>query len=191
MFLDAPVFRAGAAKNTRKNPVSEPAPHPAHLAFCHAEGQPDVHAHHALRLAQLHLLALGQLPQRAGIQALQPGQGGVIAGVHQGAVLGQVHRTALFQHLADELGAEIVPPALPPDVQPAEQQPQRVEPVEVAVVHHMFRAASGPGIGFIRDFQRIERAGDILPLQKQAPVEVLPAGARREHGIAVFAGGTV
>ena len=78
-----------------------------------------------------------------------------------------------------------------PDVHPAEQQPQRVEPVEVAVVHHMLRAASGPGIGFLRDFQRIERAGDILPLQKHAPVEVLPAGARREHGIAVFAGGTV
>ena len=150
-------FPRRSGQKHQKNPVSEPAPHPAHLAFCHAEGQPDVHAHHALRLAQLHLLALGQLPQRAGIQALQPGQGGVIAGVHQGAVLGQVHRPALFQHLADELGAEIVPPALPPDVQPAEQQPQRVEPVEVAVVHHMFRAASGPGIGFLRDTRHLKQ----------------------------------
>ena len=65
-------FPRRSGQKHQKNPVSEPAPHPAHLAFCHAEGQPDVHAHHALRLAQLHLLALGQLPQRAGIQALQP-----------------------------------------------------------------------------------------------------------------------
>ena len=76
-------------------------------------------------------------------------------------------------------------------VQRAEQQPHRVEAVKLAVVHHVVGAALGAGIGLIRHLQRIERTGDILPQPEHAPVEVFPAGPRREHGVAVFPGGAV
>ena len=81
---------------------------------------------------------------------------------------GQVQRAALLQHLADELGAEIVAAAVPANVQCTEQQPHRVEAVKLAVVHHVVGAALGAGIGLIRHLQRIERTGDILPQPEDA-----------------------
>ena len=78
--------------------------------------QAGIDADHRGRLAQLHGLALGQVGKASLVQTLQLGQLGVVVGVHQGAVLRQLHRAALFQHLADELGAEIMPAALPADM---------------------------------------------------------------------------
>ena len=153
----------------------------------HVQIQPD----DAFHLAHLHALALGQTGQPPAVQTLELGHGRVIVGAHEGAVPGQVQRAALLQHLADELGAEIVAAAVPADVQRAEQQPHRVEAVKLAVVHHVVGAALGAGIGLIRHLQRIERTGDILPQPEDAPVEVFPAGPRREHGVAVFPGGAV
>ena len=81
--------------------------------------------------------------------------------------------------------------AVPADMKRAEQQPQRVEAVELAVGHHMFGAALGAGVGLVRHFQRIERAGDVLPQPEDALVQVFPARPRREHGVAVLPGGAV
>ena len=150
-----------------------------------------VEAHDALHLAHLHALALGQVGQRAPVEAAQLRQLGVIAGVHKGAGLGQVQRAALLEHLADELGAEIMPTALPADMHPAEQQAQRIEAVQLAVVHHVLGAALGPDVGLVGHFQRIEGAGDVLPHEEHAPVQVLPAGACGEHGVAVLPGRAV
>ena len=93
-----------------------------HSALHSPQKDVQVKAHDALHLAQLHALALGQAGQRTAVEAAQLGQLGVIAGVHEGAGLWQLQRTALLEHLADELGAEIMPAALPADMHPAEQQ---------------------------------------------------------------------
>ena len=111
--------------------------------------------------------------------------------MHQGTVLGQRHRAALLQHLADELRAEIMPAALPADMQPAQNQPQRVEAVLLAVAHEVLGAVQGVGIGLVGHLQRIQRTGGVVPQTENTLVQVFLAGARREHGIAVFAGGTV
>ena len=118
-------------------------------------------------------------------------QGGVIVGVHQGAVLGQLQCPALFQHLADELRAEIVPTPPPADVQPAQDQPQHIEAVQVAVGHHVVGPAAGAGVGLLAHLQRIEGAGHVRAQPERTPVQVLPAGACGEHGVAVLAGGAV
>ena len=54
-----------------------------------------------------------------------------------------------------------------------------------------FGAAAGAGVGLVGHFQRVQRAGHIFPQTEHAPVQVFPAGSRREHGIAVFAGRAV
>ena len=106
-------------------------------------------------------------------------------------MLGQLHGTALFQHLADELGAEIVPAALPADMHPAECKTDDVEPVKAAVGHHVLGTTAGTDVGFIAHIQRIQCAGHVLPQTEHTPVQVFPAGPCREHGIAVFAGRAV
>ena len=164
---------------------------PTHSALHSPQKDVQVKTHDALHLAQLHVLALGQAGQRTAVEAAQLGQLGVIAGVHEGAGLWQLQRTALLEHLTDELGAEIMPAALPADMHPAEQQTQRIEAVELPVVHHVLGAALGAGVGFVRHFQRVEGAGDVLPHKKHAPVQVLPAGTCGEHGITILAGRAV
>ena len=84
-----------------------------------------------------------------------------------------------------------MPTALPADMHPTEQQTQRIEAVELTVVHHVLSAALGAGVGFVRHFQRVEGAGDVLPHEEHAPVQVLPAGTCREHGITILAGRAV
>ena len=84
-----------------------------------------------------------------------------------------------------------MPTALPADMHPAEQQTQRIEAVELPVVHHVLSAALGAGVGFVSYFQRVEGAGDVLPHEEHAPVQVLPAGTCGEHGVAVLTGRAV
>ena len=84
-----------------------------------------------------------------------------------------------------------MPAALPADMHPAEQQAQRIEAVQLAVVHHVLGAALGPDVGLVGHFQRIKGAGDVLPHEEHAPVQVLPAGACGEHGVAVLPGRAV
>ena len=153
--------------------------------------QPGVDADHRGSLAQLHGLALGQVGKPSLIQAPELRQQGVVVGVHQGAVLGQRQRAALFQHLADELGAEIMPAALPADMQCTQDEPQRVEAVQLAPRHHVLGTAQSAAIGLVGDLQRIQRTGGVPAQAENTLVQVLLAGARREHGIAVFAGGAV
>ena len=160
---------------------------PTHSALHSPQKDIQVKAHDALHLAQLHALALGQAGQRTAVEAAQLGQLGVIAGVHEGAGLWQLQRTALLEHLTDELGAEIMPTALPADMHPAEQQTQRIEAVELPVVHHVLGAALGAGVGLVRHFQRVEGTGDVLPHEEHAPVQVFPAGTCGEHGVKVVA----
>ena len=111
--------------------------------------------------------------------------------MHQGAVLRQRQCTALFQHLADELGAEIMVAALPADMQPAQDQPQRVEAVLLAVAHELLGAVQGAEIGLIGHLQRIQRTRGVVPQTENALVQIFFAGTRREHGVAVFAGGAI
>ena len=81
--------------------------------------------------------------------------------------------------------------ALPADMQPAQDQPQRVEAVLLAVTHELLGAAQCVGIGLIGHLQRVQRTGGVVPQAENAFVQVFFAGACREHGVAVFAGGTV
>lgn len=84
-----------------------------------------------------------------------------------------------------------MPAALPADMHPAERKTDDVEPVKAAVGHHVLGTAAGTDVGFITHIQRIQRAGHILTQAEHTPVQVFPAGPRREHGIAVFAGRAV
>ena len=81
--------------------------------------------------------------------------------------------------------------ALPADMQPAQDQPQRVEAVLLAVAHELLGAVQGADIGLVGHLQRVQRTGGIVPQTENALVQVFFAGARREHGVAVFAGGAV
>ena len=72
-----------------------------------------------------------------------------------------------------------MPPPLPADAQPAQQKAQCIELVQMAVVHHVLGPAAGTGVGLVRHLQRVEGAGDVLPLEGDAPVEVLRGWGRR------------
>ncbi len=111
--------------------------------------------------------------------------------MHQGAVLGQRQSAALLQHLTDKLGAEIMPAALPADMQCAQDQPQNIKAVLLAVAHELLGAVQGVGIGLIGHLQRVQRTGGVVSQPENALVQIFLAGARREHGVAVFAGGAV
>ena len=175
-------FRSYTEKSLKK---------PLRPALQQLHQQSGIDADHRGRLAQIHRLALGQVGQASLVQALQLGQQGIVVGVHQGAVLGQRQRTALFQHFADELGAEIMVAALPADMQPAQDQPQRVEAVFLAVAHELLGAVQGAEIGLVGHLQRVQRTRGIVPQTENALVQVFFAGACGEHGVAVFAGGAV
>ena len=122
--------------------ISKKSEQPTYSALHGPQKDVQVKTHDALHLAQLHVLALGQAGQRTAVEAAQLGQLGVIAGVHEGAGLWQLQRTALLEHLTDELGAEIVPAALPADMHPAERKTDDVEPVKAAVGHHVLGTAA-------------------------------------------------
>ena len=81
--------------------------------------------------------------------------------------------------------------ALPADMQPAQDQPQRVEAVLLAVAHELLCAVQGAEIGLIGHLQRIQRTGGVVPQTENALVQIFLAGACGEHGVAVFAGGAV
>ena len=111
-----------------KNSIfSKNLPHSGRAGVEQAQRQPQIYADHRIVLVKFHLLALRQAGQCTLVYAPQLFQPGVVVRVHQGAVLGQLHGTALFQHLADELGAEIVPAALPADMHPAERKTDNVD----------------------------------------------------------------
>ena len=84
-----------------------------------------------------------------------------------------------------------MPAALPADMQCTQDQPQCVEAVQFAPRHHVLGTAAGADVGLVGDFQRIQRAGGIPAQAENTLVQVFLAGTRREHGIAVFAGGAV
>ena len=84
-----------------------------------------------------------------------------------------------------------MPAALPADMQPAQDQPQRVEAVLLAEAHELLGAVQGAEIGLVGHLQRIQRTRGVVPQTENALVQVFFAGARREHGVAVFTGGAV
>ena len=73
----------------------------------------------------------------------------------------------------------------------AQKQTQRVEAIQLPVSHHVIRPAACAEIRFLRDVQRVEGAGNVLPQAEHAPVQILFAGACGKHGISVFPGGAV
>ena len=81
--------------------------------------------------------------------------------------------------------------ALPADMQSAQNQPQRVEAVLLAVAHELLGAVQGVGIGLVGHLQRVQRTGGVVSQPENALVQIFLAGACREHGVAVFAGGAV
>ena len=84
-----------------------------------------------------------------------------------------------------------MPAALPADMQCAQDQPQNIKAVLLAVAHELLGAAQGADIGLVGHFQRVQHTGGIVPQTENAFVQVFFAGACREHGVAVFAGGAV
>jgi hypothetical protein len=57
--------------------------------------------------------------------------------------------------------------------------------------HHVVGTAAGPDVSLLRHLQGVEGAGRLRPQPEHSPVQVLPAGACGEHGVAVLAGGAV
>ena len=84
-----------------------------------------------------------------------------------------------------------MPAALPADMQCAQDQPQNIKAVLLAVAHELLGAVQGVGIGLIGHLQRIQRTGGVVPQTENALVQIFLAGACGEHGVAVFAGGAV
>lgn len=70
-----------------------------------------------------------------------------------------------------------MPAALPADMQPAQNQPQRVEAVLLAVAHELLGAAQCVGIGLIGHLQRVQRTGGVVPQTENALVQIFLAGA--------------
>ena len=62
---------------------------------------------------------------------------------------------------ADELGAEIVPAALPADVHGAQHQPQYIKTVQLPMGHHVVGPAAGPDVSLLRHLQGVEGTGHL------------------------------
>lgn len=132
-----------------------------------------------------------QITQTALKAADQTGQSRVVAGTHQGRVLGELNRVAFAQNFTDKLGAEIV--MLPPigNAELAQEQSQNVEVVVLLPVHDGLHFAQCRVIALILNLQFVQHTGRLGMAAVVAAAEMLPAGPCREYCGAVFAGGAV
>lgn len=74
-----------------------------------------------------------------------------------------------------------MPAALPADMQCAQDQPQNIKAVLLAVAHELLGAVQGVGIGLVGHLQRVQRTGGVVPQTENAFVQVFFAGACREN----------
>ena len=132
-----------------------------------------------------------QIPQQSLEPAAQLGQAGVVHGLHQTGVLGQLDGPAAVQDLRHELGAEILVLPVEGDAHIAQDQTEDVEAVLVGISGELLGLGPGGLIDILRDGQLIQGAGDVAVLVVEAPVEDLGAGPGGEHGLAVLPGGGV
>jgi len=105
-----------------------------------------------------------QIPEEALVFAAQLGQTGVVHGLHEAGVLGQLQGAAAVEDLCHELGTEIFVFGVEGDAQLAQDQAQDVEAVQIRIPGELLGLPAGGLIDLVGDGKLVEGAGDALVL---------------------------